>query len=121
MTKYVRVLNQTRGTVVAERCRVARSYWARMVGLIPVSHLNPGAGLLIPRTSAITMWFMRMSIDVAFSRADGTVVALARELHPWRFMYWARGAKDALELPGGALDASGTQVGDVLAFEPRGE
>jgi uncharacterized membrane protein (UPF0127 family) len=32
-------------------------------------------------------------------------------------VWWARGARDCLELPVGRVAASGTQVGDQLAFE----
>jgi uncharacterized membrane protein (UPF0127 family) len=39
-------------------------------------------------------------------------------LRPWRVVWWARGARDCLELPVGVLAASGTAAGDQLAVEP---
>jgi uncharacterized membrane protein (UPF0127 family) len=96
---------------------VASSFLARGIGLLGTSSLAPGAGLLLTRTNAITMLFMRYAIDVAFLDRAGTVVAVAPRLPAWAPMKAARRARDTLELPAGALAASGTQVGDELAIE----
>ena len=37
-------------------------------------------------------------------------------LKPWRVVWWARGARDCLELPAGALRGTATQAGDQLAI-----
>ena len=79
--------------------------------------LPTGSGLLLTRTNAITMLFMRYAIDVAFLDAAGTVLALAPRLRAWVPARAALRARDTLELPVGALAASGTQVGDELSIE----
>ena len=48
--------------------------------------------------------------------ADGRVLKLTHAIKPWR-MAWCRGAKVALELPAGAIDRAGVQVGDHLVIE----
>jgi hypothetical protein len=113
----LRIHNVTRGTIVAERCDVAASYLRRMFGLIPRARLDEGEGLLLLRTSAITMMLMRFAIDAIALRGDGTVVACWRRLRPWLPAAWARGAASVLELPVGTIDRSGTQAGDQLRFE----
>ena len=115
MGRYVRVDNLTRGTPVAERCRVAATLRERTVGLLATPSLAMGEGLLIERTQSIHMFFMRYPIDVVFVDRDAKVTRTVAALRPWRVVWWARGARDCLELPVGALAASGTAVGDQLA------
>ncbi len=85
-----------------------------MVGLLRSPEPALGEGLLIERTSSIHMWFMRYPIDVAFVDREGRVTKVVRGLRPWRIVPWARGARDCLELPRGAIDASRTEPGDRL-------
>ncbi len=66
------------------------------------------------------MLFMRYAIDVAFLDARRRVVAVAPGLRPWVPVRVALGARDTLELPAGALSASGTQVGDECVIEASG-
>jgi uncharacterized membrane protein (UPF0127 family) len=48
------------------------------------------------------------------------VVALRRALRPWIGVVWyVRGAHGVVELPAGAIDSSGTQVGDLIALGPE--
>ena len=110
----VRVKNLTKGTVVAERCRVASSVVDRTVGLLATAEVAPGEGLWIERSPSIHMFFMRYPIDAVFVAADGRVTKVVENLRPWRVVWWAPGARDCLELPVGAVAASGTRVGDQI-------
>jgi uncharacterized membrane protein (UPF0127 family) len=120
MGRYVRVDNLTRGTPVAERCRVAASLRDRTVGLLATPGLEPGEGLLIERTQSIHMFFMRYPIDVLFVDRHARVTRTLATLRPWRVVWWARGARDCVELPVGALLASRTEAGDQLAVSELG-
>jgi len=42
------------------------------------------------------------------------VTKVVSDLKPWRVVWWARGARDCLELAAGAATRSGTQPGDEL-------
>ena len=99
---------------MAERLRVARSLRDRVIGLLGTSEPPPGDGLLIERTQSIHMFFMRYPIDVAFIDRAGRVTNCRRTLHPWRVVWWARGARHCVELGAGTLDATRTQAGDQL-------
>jgi uncharacterized membrane protein (UPF0127 family) len=118
MGRYVRVDNLTRGSSVAEHCRVAASLRDRTVGLLATASLHAGEGLLIERTQSIHMFFMRYPIDVVFVDRQAKVTRTVTGLRPWRVIWWARGARDCLELPVGAIEASGTVRGDQLAVSP---
>ncbi len=112
-----RVLNVTRATTVAARCRVADAFLSRGIGLLGRSRLADGEGLLITRTSTITMLGMRMPIDAVFLDREGRVVKVRPRLRPWSLAIGAPSAAGVLELAAGAASASGTQAGDVLVFE----
>ena len=109
-----RVVNRSRGTVLAEQAGVARSWWARGKGLLGRRGLPEGGGLVINPCSSIHTWFMAFPIDVAFVAADGRVVRTAHALRPWRFGPFARQVRYVVELPAGALVRSGTHADDYL-------
>ena len=73
------------------------------------------------RFNGIHMMFMRFAIDAVFlgkpgpATARAPVVAVHRGLRAWTGLVpLVRGAHGVLELPVGAIDASGTQVGDLV-------
>jgi uncharacterized membrane protein (UPF0127 family) len=113
--------NTSRGTTLAFPLEDAASFWARVIGLMGRASLAPGEGLWLPGENAIHMLFMRFAIDVVFVAKPATeggprrVVALRRALPAWRGVVWhASGASGVIELPVGAIDASGTAVGDEI-------
>ena len=120
----MRAENMTRATTIAGDMTVASSLWSRFRGLMgrPRASLPPGSGFWFEGTSSIHMLFMRFPIDCVFlSRADEggvrRVVALRRGLPAWRGIVWyVRGANGLVELPPGAVDACGTQIGDEVRF-----
>ncbi len=117
-SRYARVENVTRGTVVANRGRVASSSADRSVGLLRTPEVKPGEGLWIERSPSIHMFFMRYPIDAVFVSKDMRVTKIVENFKPWRVVWWARGARDCLELRAGAVAESGTQVGDELRLVP---
>ena len=110
---------------IAAPCSATESAWPRSltdrtVGLLGRRSLGAGEGLWIERSPSIHMFFMRFAIDAVFLAADGRVTKVVENLKPWRVVWWARGARDCLELPVGAVASSGTQVGDHLHVQPKG-
>jgi uncharacterized membrane protein (UPF0127 family) len=116
MARYVSITNTTRDTSLGTRVRVATSLRDRVVGLLRTPEVPPGEGLLIERTASIHMFFMRYSIDVVFVDRSARVTRTVSSLRPWRVVWWARGARDCIELRAGALEGTGTLRGDQLAF-----
>ena len=112
--RIVRVENVTSGAVLGDRIRVASSLGDRTVGLLRTPGLGPGEGLWIERSPSIHMFFMPYAIDAVFVADDGRVTKVAANLKPWRVVWWARGARDCLELPAGTAEATRTRAGDIL-------
>ena len=114
--------NATRQQSLAEDVEVAGSVWARFKGLMLRPSLAAGRGLWLPGDNGIHMFFMRFAIDAVFlgkpdASADGArrVVAAKRGLRPWTGMVpLVAAANGVLELPAGTIDATGTEVGDVV-------
>ena len=121
MPRLVRVDNVTRESVVGDRVRVASSSVDRSVGLLRTPELKPGEGLWIERSPSIHMFFMPYAIDAVFVSKQGRVTKVVPNLKPWRVVWWARGARDCLELPAGQAARTGTRVGDELRLVPVDE
>ena len=118
MARYARVTNQTRGTTVAERCRIAESVVQRIFGLHLLPRLETGQGLLLPGATTIDTTFMGYPIDLVFLDGSMRVTRVVADMRPWRMVLRAYGGRDCLELPAGTAAASQTQVGDQLELIP---
>jgi uncharacterized membrane protein (UPF0127 family) len=113
--RTVRVVNRTRGEVLAERAELANNPWTRFLGLMGRPELPPGTGLVLQPGGGIHMWFMRIPLDVLHIDKNDRVTHVLRGIKPWRFGPLFVGGKRAIELPVGAAD--GTQVGDEVDVE----
>ncbi len=115
--KRVSVENLTRGRPLVTAGKVADGFWGRLRGLIGSAPLKQGEGLLIVPCSSIHTHLMSFPIDVLYVNKGGEVVGIDRDLAPWRLGRFYRGVRLVIELPAGAAEASGTQVGDRLQME----
>lgn len=112
----VKVVNETRGSVLGERIVLADWWWPRLKGLLGSDPLEPGRGLLLTPCRAVHMYGMTYPIDVAFLDAEGEVVVIYRGLAPGARSKWHGDARFALELPEGMLGTTGTVPGDLLTW-----
>jgi uncharacterized membrane protein (UPF0127 family) len=114
--------NLDTGRVVADKVAVADTRATRAVGLLTKSGLEAGEGLwIVPSRGVHTCW-MRFAIDLLALDDEGVVVDRVTALKPWRIRLPRRGTAGVLELPAGALDATGTRLGHriELASATRG-
>ena len=116
--RHAKVTNADRATELGDRIRVASTLTDRTIGLLRTPSLDPGEGIWIERSPSIHMFFMRYAIDAVFVAADGRVTKVVENLKPWRVVWWARGARDCLEIPVGTVASSRTEVGDRLELVP---
>jgi len=111
------VRNADKGTVLARRARLASSFASRLFGLMGRKGVEEGGGLLLTRSASIHSFFMRFRFDAVFLDREARVVKIVPGMRQWWVAFGGRGAKHVLELPAGVAAATGTQPGDVLAFE----
>jgi uncharacterized protein len=113
----LRVTNQSKGSILADRAEEATGFFQRFMGLMGKRALPMGQGLHIVPCNGIHTFFMRIPIDALFLAQDGTVVKLHHALPPWRATSIYSRARSVLELPAGTAAASNTAEGDRLLFE----
>jgi uncharacterized membrane protein (UPF0127 family) len=112
--KRFSVHNATRGTVVAQRARLASSFIDRFMGLMMRRQIEDGGGLLLTRSSSIHSFWMRFRFDAVFIDRDNRVTKIVPSMRQWWVAFGGRGARDVIELPAGAAAAAGTVPGDQL-------
>jgi hypothetical protein len=78
--------------------------------------LRPGEALWLEPCGSIHTWGMRYSIDVVFLSRDFRVLAIWRDVRPWRIAWAPRGTHSAIELLSGG--ATTLERGDIVRGEP---
>ena len=116
----VRARNLTRDSVVAERVEVAETSETRNRGLLGRTSLDPGTGLWLVPCEWVHMFGMKFPIDIVVLNKDDVVVGVQEALKPGWIGKFFWGAHSTLELPVGAVRASGTSKGDRIAWEDHG-
>jgi protein-S-isoprenylcysteine O-methyltransferase Ste14/uncharacterized membrane protein (UPF0127 family) len=102
---------------LAERVLRAETLLERLRGLLGRSSLSEEEALLLDPCRAIHTVGMRFPIDVLFLDRRGRVVRAVERLRPNRLMEAAWGARRALELPAGRIQATGTSVGHQIQLQ----
>ncbi len=109
-------INVSKGVVVACRVEWAGTSETRRRGLLGRDHVDSGEGAYIVPTQWIHMFGMQFPIDVAFLDSEGRVLHVCRALNPNRLSPIVWRAEGALELAAGTLEATNTEIGDVIEF-----
>ena len=109
-----RLINETRGKVLAERVARADGFWQRLIGLLLRNHLHSGEGLWIEPCNGIHTIGMRFPIDLVMLDRFGNVIRVVRNIPPFRVIRSSNGWKGAVEMPPGDLSEEDLQIGDRL-------
>src|SRR5580704_11783074 len=116
MMRKLRVRNQSRGTMLADRAGIADTSKTRKTGLLKHQRLESGEGLWITPCEGVHTVGMKFSIDVLFLNKKRKVVKVRAAMPRWR-MAACFSAHSVLELPSGTAAATQTTPGDLLEFE----
>lgn len=114
----VRVVNLTRGVVLAERAELADSFLTRARGLLGRSHPASGEGLVIRSCNAVHTVGMTFPIDVVHLDGSSHVLRVVPVLRPWRFGALVPASRVVVELPAGTTAATSTMLGDQIELRP---
>jgi hypothetical protein len=107
------VRNKTRNTVLADAAEVADTSEKRRTGLLKHERLDPGQGLWIVPCESVHSFFMKFAIDLVYLDRNKKVRKVRHRMVAWRLSA-CLSAHSILELPAGAVAASGTEAGDQL-------
>lgn len=111
------VINKTRGTCLAEKAGMAKSFFSRLKGLLGKKVLPQGEGLVIMPCSSIHCLGMKFPIDVIYVSSDHRVMELVENLQPNRLGPVVKESKYVVELPAGTISATSTRKGDLLLLK----
>ena len=101
---------------MAEKLKIADSFWSRLKGLLGTKELPIGEALLIRPCNNIHMFGMKYSIDVIFTDAANQVLKTVAHLAPGKIAS-CRGAAYVVEMPCGTLQNTGTEPGDLIEMK----
>jgi uncharacterized protein len=113
----LKVLNLSRGTVLATCLEVANTGPKRNKGLLGRKGLAPGEGLWIVPCESVHTFFMQFPIDLVYLDRNNRIKKVRAGVPPWRLSA-CLSAHSILELPSGTIRESQTQAGDTLEFAP---
>lgn len=113
----MKIINQTRSSLVADSAVVAKSFFLRAKGLLGKKSFFSGQALIIEHCRAIHMFFMRFSIDVVFTDKNYVVVGVVENIKPFCVSPFFLKAAYAIELPAGTVSRSQTRLGDRIVLE----
>lgn len=115
------IANETNGSVVCDRARVASTFFSRLAGLLGRRSFEPGEGLLIKPSQAIHTLGMSFPIDAIALDRHLRVLELRPGLTPVRIAVFPWKTHSVLELPAGQIGRAGICVEDrlsVASFPP---
>ena len=112
----LRVANQTKGQVLADRADIADTSAKRRTGLLKHTELKPGEGLWIAPCEGVHTFGMKFPIDVLFLNKKKKILKARPDMVRGRIAFSLL-AHSVLELPAGTLAKTGTVAGDRLEFE----
>lgn len=99
-------LVSTSGEVIVAQLSQANSFIKRLKGLIFTPQLDEGCGLLISPCKQVHTHFMRYALDIVFLDKSLNVVAIIKDLKPWRLTAYYKKAHYVLEVPANSLPIS---------------
>lgn len=111
----LRILNQTRQSLLADCVEVADRGATRRKGLLGRDGLAAGEGLWIVPCESVHTFGMRFPIDLIYLDRNWNVKKVRSGVPPWRLSA-CLSAHSVLELLPGTIGATQTRPGDKLEF-----
>lgn len=110
----MRLINQTKNTVLAEDVFIAGTPFKRIKGLLGKKIFLPNQAIILEPCNSVHTFFMHFAIDILFVDKDYKVVKVLSGLAPNRItpIYWH--SSRVIELPAGRLSLTSTQAKDQL-------
>ena len=115
----MKIINATKGALLADRAEVADTFLKRLIGLLNRKSLDKGEALILRPSNCIHSLFMRFSIDLLFLDASGKVVAALPSFKPFRFSPPYFQSISVIELPEATIQLTNTQPGDIIQVTPN--
>jgi hypothetical protein len=110
MESKMNIIIENTEEVIAERAKIARSFYQRLKGLMFKNNLLYNEALIILNCDSIHTCFMNFNIDVIFVDKEWKVLRIFDNVKPWRFILKIENAKAVIELQGNMLKDKGINI-----------
>lgn len=114
----MRIVNLRNNAVLAEKARIADSFFSRLTGLLNRRSLEKGEALILSPSNCVHSFFMRFRIDAIFLDKSGKVVGLLPSFKPFRTSRIYFNSSVTIELPENSIKSSQIQLGDTIKIIP---
>lgn len=115
---FIRLINQRTKKVVAEKVRLADTFWLRLRGLLGHPELQSGEGLCLVPCKQVHMYGMKYPLSIWFLDKEGKVCHVLDHLKPGQSSPFIKQARTVLEFPAGWAGKMGIEIGDRLIGSP---
>lgn len=113
----MKIINQTKETVLASCALKADTVFSRLKGLLGRQEIEKNEALIITDCRSVHMFFMKFAIDVVFVDRQNKVVGIVENIKPFQMSTYFFRSAAAIELPVGRIKESQTEKGDVIVVE----
>ena len=110
---FLKIITKKDEKVIAEKAILADSFLKRARGLMFSNSMDGFDALVIKPCKSVHTFFMNYPIDIIFLNNDFKIIAIEREMKPWRMTPIYFSATEVIELKGGHVDR-GLRKGDEL-------
>ena len=109
------IINQTKDSVLADSFEECRTFWQQTKGMMFRKKVVPLV-FTFPKERIVKLhsWFCPDNIDLVFLDENWEVVELQPEWDTYSSYVTIKPCMFLLELPGGTIFKTGTQLGDVV-------
>jgi len=109
------IINRTKDSVLAGSFEECRTFWQQTKGMMFRKEVVPLV-FTFPKEQIVKLhsWFCPDNIDLVFLDENWEVVELQPEWDTYSSYVTTKPCMFLLELPGGTIFKTGTQVGDVI-------
>lgn len=117
----MRLVDKTTGKVLANRVKLADTFWRRFRGLMFRRRFPRGSAMLFklfkPGRYGIHMFFVRFPIDLLYLNSRFVVVELREGLKPWHMHRPKAIANYLVELPASTVSRLKVKIGHKIALQ----
>lgn len=113
----MKIVNLRNNAVLADKVKIADTFFSRFVGLLNRSSLEQGEALILKPSNAIHMLFMRFPIDALFVDKNNKIVGILSSIKPFQISKVYFKAILTIELPADCIENTETRLGDAIKFQ----
>ena len=107
------ITNRTKGKVITERARFARSFFKRMFGYMFRARIEADDALIFYSAPSMHMFFMRFPLDIVFLDKSNKVIRIFKSIGPWRLANCFQ-SKVTIEFSADVTTKIPIELGDIL-------